>query len=179
MTELNRKITQTTLRREVELLKIRSGLTDAEKYGIIYNNANLDIVDWLIEKGCSNWEELIKAFNEDQDENQIAKNCIKAMCAQRFQSENILEFIKSKEKELKSLLNLEEKMLVEAIIRLTWPGNVYMIDQMLTVRSVEELMEKARRIEELKVKTKTCNYCKRSGHTEKYCRKRTSPAKAE
>lgn len=53
--DLNGEIPKITLKREVELLSTRD-LEDIDKYDIVYENATMDVIDWLLKNKCNTWK---------------------------------------------------------------------------------------------------------------------------
>jgi hypothetical protein len=169
MEEGERKITMTTIMREIKLLELQNGDGNSI-YNIICKKGNLDVVDWILENEIKNWKDMKNqlAIKEDKKDLLILKLCSR----QRLPSENTIAFIEGCIRDFKAINSYPEENLINIIVRLTWPGRLEIIEKMLNSKTLDDLIQRTKIFHEtFKVQKTTayCTICKKNGHKTAKC----------
>lgn len=171
--ETDRKITVNTISREAKLLNTQN-ISNLLKFANIYKRANMDVVDWMLENNISDWESLLKKLAEKEDDkiSEVIKLCAK----RRLPSENAIIFIEEVYRNFKAIQIISDEILINMILKMTWPSKPEIIDKLASSKSIPDLIERTRTMEESMKNEKSSNFCtvcKKKGHKANKCRYKT------
>lgn len=169
--ESDRRISLNTLKREFKLLSLQE-CNEAEKFSLVYRKANLDVVDWLLQKQISTWEELKEEMESKETSDAKLISLIKVCSDHRLPSENVITFLEEAIRNFKSIGNFPEENLISILVRITWPGKLDIYEKMINAKSVEDLLTRTKIMEETyknQKKNDFCSLCNKKGHKASKC----------
>lgn len=100
-------------------------------------------------------EKIEDAIKEEGNKVGKTREVLKICMKQRLPSENATCFIDEISRGLKGLGYLENSELVAITVKLTWPGNLIMIEKMSLAKSIEDLISKTKMHEEIRQRLET------------------------